>query len=167
MKSLNDFCSFFENGKYPFAFAGAKRGRKSGINFDFAKRRGGRRAFLEPVKSGGSLERMLKVFGAKAETDGNAVRIYPAQKLEARNMSVPGDLSSAAFFTAAALIVPVSAKLFKTAELCGCRTDHCPIAGICFFCGIFSLLFVLYICIKKKTLDRPVFADAEICADGF
>ena len=144
MKSLNDFCSFFENGKYPFAFAGAKLGRKSGINFDFAKRRGGRRAFLEPVKSGGSLERMLKVFGAKAETDGNAVRIYPAQKLEARNMSVPGDLSSAAFFTAAALIVPVSAKLFKTAELCGCLAGYCPIAGICFFCGIFALLFCIY-----------------------
>ena len=92
---------------------------KSGINFTFAKRRGDRRTFLEPVKSKGGSERMLKVFGAKAETDGNAVRIYPAQKLEARNMSVPGDLSSAAFFTAAALIAPVSAKLFKTAELCG------------------------------------------------
>ena len=148
----------FENGKYPFVFAGTKRGRQIRNKLYFCKTARRPPGFFEPVKSGGSLERMLKVFGAKAETDGNAVRIYPAQKLEARNMSVPGDLSSAAFFTAAALIVPVSAKLFKTAELCGCRTDHCPIAGICFFCGIFSLLFVLYICIKKKTLGRPVFA---------
>ena len=39
--------------------------------------------YSEPVKSRDHSERMLKAFGAKVETDGNAVRIYPAQKLEA------------------------------------------------------------------------------------
>ena len=72
-------------------------------------------SYSEPVKSRDHSERMLKAFGAKVETDGNAVRIYPAQKLEACDMSVPGDLSSAAFFIAAALIVPDSELVIKNA----------------------------------------------------
>lgn len=64
--------------------------------------------YNEPVKSRDHSERMLRAFGAKVETNGNAVTVYPAEKLNAQTVNVPGDISSAAFFIAAALIVPGS-----------------------------------------------------------
>jgi 3-phosphoshikimate 1-carboxyvinyltransferase len=64
--------------------------------------------YSEPVKSRDHSERMLRAFGAKVETDGNAVTIYPAQKLNPQIIDVPGDISSASFFIAAALTVPCS-----------------------------------------------------------
>jgi 3-phosphoshikimate 1-carboxyvinyltransferase len=64
--------------------------------------------YCEPVKSRDHSERMLKAFGAKVETDGNCVTVHPAEKLNAMEIDVPGDISSAAFFIASALIVPGS-----------------------------------------------------------
>ncbi|AKL98653.1 3-phosphoshikimate 1-carboxyvinyltransferase [Endomicrobium proavitum] len=64
--------------------------------------------YSEPVKSRDHSERMFQAYGAKVEVAANSVTVYPAEKLNAQNITVPGDISSAAFFIAAALIVPNS-----------------------------------------------------------
>jgi 3-phosphoshikimate 1-carboxyvinyltransferase len=64
--------------------------------------------YKEPVKSRDHTERMLKAFGADVRVSGNFVTVYPAERLIAHDITVPGDISSAAFFIAAALIVPDS-----------------------------------------------------------
>jgi 3-phosphoshikimate 1-carboxyvinyltransferase len=57
-------------------------------------------------------ERMFRYFGAKVRTarrdGGTAITVGGDAELEGRNVTVPGDPSSAAFLTAAALIVPES-----------------------------------------------------------
>jgi len=64
--------------------------------------------YTESVKSRDHSERMLKAFGAEVKIEGNSVTIYPADRLIAQDLIIPGDISSAAFFIAAALIVPDS-----------------------------------------------------------
>lgn len=62
----------------------------------------------EPVKSRDHSERMLKAFGADVSVDGLTVSIKKCDKLFAQNVDVPCDISSAAFFLVAGLIVPNS-----------------------------------------------------------
>jgi 3-phosphoshikimate 1-carboxyvinyltransferase len=69
--------------------------------------------YTEPEKSRDHSERMLKAFGADVRVNGNSVTIYPAQKLFPQDIIVPGDISSAAFFIASALIVPGSSLIIK------------------------------------------------------
>ncbi|OEG70792.1 3-phosphoshikimate 1-carboxyvinyltransferase [Candidatus Endomicrobiellum trichonymphae] len=64
--------------------------------------------YKEPVKSRDHSERMLKAFGVDVRVSDNFVTVYPAERLTAQDITVPGDISSAAFFIAAALIVPDS-----------------------------------------------------------
>lgn len=59
----------------------------------------------EPVKSRDHSERMLKAFGADVSVDGLSVSIKKCDKLFAQNVDVPCDISSAAFFLVAGLIV--------------------------------------------------------------
>ncbi|MDR0800859.1 MAG: 3-phosphoshikimate 1-carboxyvinyltransferase [Endomicrobium sp.] len=73
----------------------------------------GATTYREPVKSRDHSERMLKAFGADVSVDGNSVMICPAERLTAQDVTVPGDISSAAFFIAAALIVPGSNLIIK------------------------------------------------------
>ena len=60
----------------------------------------------EPVLSRNHTELMLKDFGASISTDGTTVSILPDPVLEARNIKIPGDISSAAYLIAAALLIP-------------------------------------------------------------
>ena len=53
-------------------------------------------------------ERMLAAAGARISRKDGAITVEPAERLEAGDIAVPGDFSSAAFFIAAALIVPGS-----------------------------------------------------------
>ncbi|NLK74770.1 MAG: 3-phosphoshikimate 1-carboxyvinyltransferase [Clostridiales bacterium] len=62
----------------------------------------------EPALSRNHTELMLKEFGASLLTKGNTVTIDPAPVLTGRKINVPGDISSAAYFIAAGLIVPNS-----------------------------------------------------------
>jgi len=68
----------------------------------------GRTTVREPAPSRDHTERMLAAAGAAIERDGNAVSVSPAAGLEAGDVGVPGDFSSAAFHLVAALIVPGS-----------------------------------------------------------
>ncbi|MDQ3726547.1 MAG: 3-phosphoshikimate 1-carboxyvinyltransferase [Actinomycetota bacterium] len=60
---------------------------------------------VEPLPSRDHTERMLAAAGASVERDGNAVVVRPAERLEWSSILVPADISSAAFFLVAALLV--------------------------------------------------------------
>jgi 3-phosphoshikimate 1-carboxyvinyltransferase len=62
----------------------------------------------EPVWTRDHTERMLAAAGIAIRRDGDAITIAPAERLEAGDIPVPGDFSSAAFFLVAALLVPGS-----------------------------------------------------------
>jgi 3-phosphoshikimate 1-carboxyvinyltransferase len=62
----------------------------------------------EPVRSRDHTERMLPSFGVHLEVKETEVSIEGGQELRACDVEVPGDLSSAAFFIGAALILPGS-----------------------------------------------------------
>lgn len=59
----------------------------------------------EPEKSRDHTERMMQSFGAKLTVDGLKVSLEPGSKLVAKDIVVPGDISSAAFFMVAAAIL--------------------------------------------------------------
>lgn len=67
----------------------------------------------EPYVSRNHTERMLKLFGAEVSLGGNAAAIKPAAELYGRQLTVPGDISSAAYFICAGLMVPGSEILIK------------------------------------------------------
>jgi 3-phosphoshikimate 1-carboxyvinyltransferase len=66
---------------------------------------GGQTRVIEPLPSRDHTERMLAAAGAAIDRDGDAVVIHPAERLEPGPFSVPADISSAAFFIVAALLV--------------------------------------------------------------
>ncbi|MBS5317199.1 MAG: 3-phosphoshikimate 1-carboxyvinyltransferase [Clostridiales bacterium] len=67
----------------------------------------------EPALSRDHTERMLSAFGAIIERKDKCVTIYPNPELEAMEVIVPGDISSAAFFMVAGLIVPNSKLILQ------------------------------------------------------
>ncbi|MCM8813739.1 MAG: 3-phosphoshikimate 1-carboxyvinyltransferase [Candidatus Omnitrophica bacterium] len=63
----------------------------------------------EPLKTRDHTERMLKMFGADIRARGRRITIQGGRQLQSpENLIVPGDISSAAFFIVAALLVPGS-----------------------------------------------------------
>ena len=68
----------------------------------------GKTTVREPVASRDHTERMLAACGAEITRSEHALTIAPAERLESGDVPVPGDFSSAAFFLAAALMVPGS-----------------------------------------------------------
>lgn len=67
----------------------------------------------EPVVSRNHSELMLRYFGASLQSEGTTVSIEPEPHLTGQQINVPGDISSAAYFIAAALLVPGSEVLLK------------------------------------------------------
>lgn len=73
--------------------------------------------FIEPAVSRNHSELMLRSFGAQVESEGNTVRIKGGPALTAQQVIVPGDISSAAFFMIAGLIVPDSRIVLESIGL--------------------------------------------------
>lgn len=71
----------------------------------------------EPHLSRDHSERMMSYFGAKVEPFAGGVTIQPQPRLAGRDVHVPGDISSAAFFLVAALITPGSELLIHNVGL--------------------------------------------------
>ena len=67
----------------------------------------------EPVLSRNHTEIMLNYFGARVTSEETTASIAPEPSLFAREITVPGDISSAAYFIAAGLLVPGSEILLK------------------------------------------------------
>lgn len=67
----------------------------------------------EPYISRNHSEIMLSYFGANIRTEDTTAILIPEPILDAQKIVVPGDISSAAFFIAAGLLVPGSEILLK------------------------------------------------------
>lgn len=87
-------------------------------------------------------EIMLEYLGAKIETDGLIIKINNPTKLLARDIKVPGDISSAAFLIAAGLITKDSDITIKNVGLNTTRT------------GIISVLSEMGAIIKILDVDE-------------
>lgn len=70
-------------------------------------------AVTEPAKSRDHTELMLKRFGANLTSTKTSVTINPCSELFANDIDVPSDISSAAFFMAAAILVPGSELILE------------------------------------------------------
>lgn len=66
---------------------------------------------IEPAPSRNHTELMLRSFGADLTSEGCTASVLPEPDLHGISVSVPGDISSAAYFIAAALMIPGSEVL--------------------------------------------------------
>ena len=73
----------------------------------------GETAVLEKVGTRDHTELALREFGAEIVSSGGVITVKGPARLQGRELSVPGDLSSAAFFLVAAAIVPGSKLLIQ------------------------------------------------------
>lgn len=76
----------------------------------------------EPFLSRDHTERMLRLFGANLKRKDNSVSIVGGSNLEGREIEIPGDISSAAFFIIAALVIPNSEVFLKRVGVNPSRT---------------------------------------------
>jgi 3-phosphoshikimate 1-carboxyvinyltransferase len=68
---------------------------------------------IGPVPTRDHTERMLVFFGVSVQRNGKSVKVRSGVEFKGREISVPADISSAAFFIVAALINPDSEVLIK------------------------------------------------------
>ena len=68
---------------------------------------------IEPSLSRNHTELMLRHFGASITSEGTEAAIHPGAELHAASVKVPGDISSAAYFLAAACMIPGSEILLR------------------------------------------------------
>ncbi|MGH7825886.1 MAG: 3-phosphoshikimate 1-carboxyvinyltransferase [Candidatus Binatia bacterium] len=67
----------------------------------------------EPLKSRDHTELMIRGFGGDVSIECRSVRIKGGQALSARDVHIPGDISSAAFFMVAAALIPGSDLIIR------------------------------------------------------
>ncbi len=82
----------------------------------------GKTKVKEPGKSRDHTERMLRASGAEIKEYDLTVSIKGRPTLRARNIEVPGDFSSAAFFIVAGILVPASEVIMKNVGVNPTRT---------------------------------------------
>ena len=76
----------------------------------------------EVVSSRDHTERLFKIFGAPFVKKDHFLKVTKAGKLKSVQFKVPGDISSAAFFIAAALVIPNSELIVRNIGLNSTRT---------------------------------------------
>ena len=89
---------------------------------------GGTSSFTEPRRSRDHTERVLMGARVPFQRDGTTVRVWQCDELELEEVQVPADPSSAAFFVAAASIVPGSRIVLRDVGLNWTRTAFFQIA---------------------------------------
>lgn len=77
---------------------------------------------VEPAPTRDHTERVFQHYGLPLEVEGNLIRTRRAEPFAAKNLTVPGDISSAAFFIVAALITPDSDVMLEGVGLNPTRT---------------------------------------------
>ncbi|MFT6862252.1 MAG: 3-phosphoshikimate 1-carboxyvinyltransferase [Akkermansiaceae bacterium] len=77
---------------------------------------------IQPAINRDHTERLLNSFGVQVETKGNTISIAGGQKVQARDLVVPGDISSAAFWIVAAASAPGSRLTITNVGLNPTRT---------------------------------------------
>jgi 3-phosphoshikimate 1-carboxyvinyltransferase len=83
----------------------------------------------EPVRTRDHTELALVEFGARLDHEGRTIRIHGRPRLKGRALAVPGDLSSAVFFLAAAMILPESNLVIHNVGLNPTRSAVLDILG--------------------------------------
>lgn len=73
----------------------------------------GETTIIEKEPTRNHTEEMIRQFGGTITTDGKDIRMTGTQRLVGQNVTVPGDISSAAFFLVAGAIVPDSTIVLK------------------------------------------------------
>lgn len=124
----------FENTQYPpISIQGAKLAPityempvasaqvKSAIIFA-ALQAQGTSTIIEKEPSRNHTEQMIKQFGGEIEVSGKTIRVTGPQQLTGQEVSVPGDISSAAFFIVAAAILKNSQVVLKNVGINPTRT---------------------------------------------
>ncbi|MDA8096218.1 MAG: 3-phosphoshikimate 1-carboxyvinyltransferase [Clostridia bacterium] len=107
----------------------------------------------EPKPSRDHTERMLSYFGAGISRQDNQITVHPEPNLTARDVYVPGDISSAAFFIVGALITPESDLTIRNVGVNPTRT------------GILDVLTAMGACIEVSnagTLNGEPTADLRV-----
>lgn len=110
----------------------------------------GETSITEPMKSRDHTERMLRYMGVDVREEGLRVSVPGGQRLSARDFTVPGDLSSAAFFMVAAAVTPGSSIVIRNVGVNPTRT------------GIIDILRLMN---AKVTVDNPNEDGPEPMAD--
>lgn len=82
----------------------------------------GETTIIEKEPTRNHTEEMIRQFGGTITTDGKDIRMTGPQRLVGQNVTVPGDISSAAFFLVAGAIVPNSAIVLKNVGINPTRT---------------------------------------------
>ncbi|MBU1026922.1 MAG: 3-phosphoshikimate 1-carboxyvinyltransferase [Candidatus Margulisbacteria bacterium] len=80
----------------------------------FAK---GETVVIEKNQARDHTERMLEYFGASLKVTGSGLRVTGGKDFDSKEIDVPGDISSAAFFMVAGLIVPNSELTIRNVGL--------------------------------------------------
>ena len=88
----------------------------------------GETSVTEPALSRDHTERMLRSFGADVRSENRTCTITPPDILHSQHIEVPGDISSAAFFIAAACITPDSDLLIQNV---GINPTRAGILAVC------------------------------------
>ena len=114
------------NKKSPIVIFGNRsilKGKKFNINVSSAQVKSclmlaglfadGETEIIQPQISRDHTERMLEYFGADISYDGKNTKIKSSKTLKGKNIYVPGDISSAAYFIVASLILEGSKILIK------------------------------------------------------
>ena len=86
-------------------------------------------AVTEPVRTRDHTELALAEFGARLEQEGRTIRIHGRPQLKGRKLAVPGDLSSAVFFLAAAMVLPESNLVIHNVGLNPTRSAVLDVLG--------------------------------------
>ncbi|NLG04293.1 MAG: 3-phosphoshikimate 1-carboxyvinyltransferase, partial [Clostridia bacterium] len=73
----------------------------------------GKTSVIESSPSRNHSELMIDYFGGEIYLEGNKITVCPEPTLKGQRVMIPGDLSSAAYFIAAALIVPDSEIILR------------------------------------------------------
>lgn len=68
----------------------------------------GESTIIEKEKTRDHTEDMIRQFGGEIQVDGKTIRIHGGQEFQGQEVIVPGDISSAAFWLVAGLILPDS-----------------------------------------------------------
>lgn len=72
---------------------------------------------IEPTRSRDHTELMLSSFGADIVSEGNTVTVTPGNELFSHDITIPGDISSAAFFLVAGAITKNSEILIRDVNI--------------------------------------------------
>ncbi|MDD4563950.1 MAG: 3-phosphoshikimate 1-carboxyvinyltransferase [Eubacteriales bacterium] len=82
----------------------------------------GKTTIIEPKLSRNHTELMVNGFGGEITVENNIITVNPGKELFGQEIEIPGDISSAAFFIVAALIIPNSEIRIKNVGLNETRT---------------------------------------------